>query len=111
MTSREEIETIVYELLNRVPADDELYGWFRELFFKRGNLQSNLWNAGSPDEAEDLAIIVVQRVAQIQTCLIQETTLRSEEDLSIAVDIGIDAVIEYDYRIGTDGIPNLSDSS
>ena len=110
MTSRAEIATIVYELLNRVGADDELHDWFRELFTTRGNLRSNLWNAGSV-RRQDLAISVVQRVAQIQIILIQETTLRSEEDLSIAVDSGIDAVIAYDYRMETDGLPNLSDSS
>ena len=107
MLTQQEIETIVVDLLNRLGFTSPLVNWLRDLDTRRIHLRRE----ESLEISENLATVLIQKVAKIQKRLVQETELRLEEELNVAIESAIQAIIEWDYDRATDGLPNLSDSS
>ncbi len=69
----------------------------RELETDRGNLR----NSSSPDKSEDLVKTVIKKFAKVQKRLVEDTDLRQEEELRIAIEIAMTAIINHDHDILT----------
>ena len=89
--TQEEIETNIDELFDSLPDNT---GWLCRSLRNLSQLRHNQRD----DNDAGLASTIVALVADIQEELINSTSLRTEEELRIGINLAIDNLEQWDYH-------------